>query len=208
MAFFISKTYLILYSVIIYNLFLESLNIDIYTSIFCIVLLMLLVLVVLKQIFKFYITYKFIILVTTISSTAYLIIRQNRLYEGEHLLLFSFLFFIICMLFHLFTNATDSFDTISFVETRDKILSYSNNYFRDIEVDCNNKEDIVQALSFILYMEDRDFFTRNKHTFSLLSVINRKFQYKLSLLNIIKRTIERLSFNNNKGEMEKEKKKI
>lgn len=157
--FIISKTYLILYSVIIYSLFFKTLEINIYASLIWIVLCILLMSFFLKKVLKFNITNNFIMVLTFILSIVYFLIRQNRLYEEKYLLIFSSLFFIICMLFHLFTNAMDSFDAIAFSETRNKILNYSDRYFNDIK-DYSNKAEIVQALSFILFMEDKDFFDK------------------------------------------------
>lgn len=202
--FIISKTYLILYSVIIYSLFFKTLEINIYASLIWIVLCILLMSFFLKKVLKFNITNNFIMVLTFILSIVYFLIRQNRLYEEKYLLIFSSLFFIICMLFHLFTNAMDSFDAIAFSETRNKILNYSDRYFNDIK-DYSNKAEIVQALSFILFMEDKDFFTRKKHTFSLLSVIKRKVPLRLSLYSLIEILINKL-YSKNKDEEIQEKK--
>lgn len=112
---------------------------------------------------------------------AYYFIYFCQLPKSDFYIKFSAMYFIICSLLHLFSNAVDTFDMISFVDTRDKILKYSNKYFEDIKLGIL-KKDITQSLSFIIHMEDKDYFTRKSHIFSILIILKRKKFYKCHII--------------------------
>ena len=105
---------------------------------------------------------------------------------------FTLIFWSGAMALHLFVNVIDQFDFHCFDNVRDKIQDvYSNSetvrkfvsgtyhvfeLFEETANKCSfSSEQFVNLLSFIVFIEDRDFFDRRCPFFSLRLVLKRKY---------------------------------
>lgn len=97
-------------------------------------------------------------------------ILSSLLFNFTNNLRFLSFFLVLAMLYHQISLSQDFFSYHDFDHLRKKLTELDT--FKSM-----NKEKLDQIeniLAFIIFMEDKDFFTRKKLSFSLTTVFNRK----------------------------------
>lgn len=90
-------------------------------------------------------------------------------------------FIVFALAYHLSSNIIDKFNVHSFSHTynelKEQVMCFDKLY-DDSSID--EKKSIYKNIAFLVYMEDKDYFSRKSFTFNVFSILKRKAQ-KLQL---------------------------
>lgn len=113
---------------------------------------------------------------------SFFLIILNNLNSDKYNWVLNFLIISFFLFYHLLSNIIDVFGVYNFKKVKEELYRYIEKFDEDLRYtgnDCYNH--LLNSLSFIVYMEDKDYFERKGTTFNPYYVIKRKMNnYQLN----------------------------